>query len=166
MQRAFGHIENAVIHAVREHTPDYRRAELHHRDDAHHRRRHQSWMALIGDIRKYMEIEPGDADLGHAESTGNEPEDRRAQRFAPAPLDIVGAGALGELTLGWLGCRFFHFDRAAVGQQSHFFRGATHKQYRRRNHQQKGENAEDDPRAAPADIKHQRRRHHRHADFG
>ena len=52
-------------------------------------------MALIGDIRKHMEIEPGDADLGDAEGAGDEPEDRRAQRFAPAPLDIVGAGALG-----------------------------------------------------------------------
>jgi hypothetical protein len=58
-------------------------------------------MALIGDIRKRMEIESGDADLGDAESASDKPEDRRAQRFAPAPLDIVGAGALGVAGLFW-----------------------------------------------------------------
>lgn len=71
-------------------------------------------MALIGDIRKNMEIESGDADLGDAEGAGDEPEDRCAQRFAPAPLDIVGAGALGVLVLVWRGYRFFHFHRSAV----------------------------------------------------
>ncbi len=74
-----------------------------------------------------MEIEPGDADLSHAEGAGDEPEDRRAQRFAPAPLDIVGAGALGVLALAQSDCGFFRFDRPAIRQQSHFFRGAAHK---------------------------------------
>ena len=73
-------------------------------------------MALIGHIRKHMEVEAGDTDLGDAEGARDQPEDRGAQRFATPPLDVVGSRTFGVAALLRRGGRFDRFQRAAVGQ--------------------------------------------------
>src|SRR5258706_4984303 len=99
-------------------------------------------MALIGYIRKHMEIEPGDADLGDAEGAGDEPEDRRAQRFAPAPLDIVGAGALGVAGFFFGFAFFFLVPPATLPERNPFFSGTAPIKEHRRRHQQTTRNTQ------------------------
>ena len=42
-----------------------------------------------------MKVEPGHADVGNAESGDDEPEGASAQRFTPAPSDVLSR-ALGR----------------------------------------------------------------------